>query len=80
MSSSRWKHIVEIQILPWALDGLELGSNVLEVGPGYGATTDLLQDRVGSLTCVEIDHALACGSPKFHPDIRGDEIDCSQLF
>src|ERR1017187_6264205 len=58
-SSSRWKHILETQILPWTLDGLELGSNVLEVGPGYGATTDLLQDRVERLTCVEIDPALA---------------------
>lgn len=58
-SSSRWKHIVETHILPWTLDGLELGSNVLEVGPAYGATTDLLQDRVERLTCVEIDPALA---------------------
>ncbi len=58
-SSSHWKHTVETQILPWALDGLDLGSNVLEVGPGYGATTDLLHDRVKHLTCVEIDSSLA---------------------
>jgi SAM-dependent methyltransferase len=50
---------VETQILPWALEGLELGSNVLEVGPGYGMTTDLLHDRVEHLTCVEIDSTLA---------------------
>ena len=50
---------METQILPWALDGLELGSNVLEVGPGYGVTSDLLHQRVEHLTCVEIDRSLA---------------------
>jgi SAM-dependent methyltransferase len=58
-SSSRWKQIVGTEILPWALDGLDLGSNVLEVGPGYGLTTAHLHDRVEHLTCIEIDKALA---------------------
>src|SRR5277367_5463851 len=58
-SSSHWKAEVETHILPWTLEGLELGSNVLEVGPGYGVTTDLLRNRVKHLTCVEIDSALA---------------------
>jgi SAM-dependent methyltransferase len=70
-SSSRWKHTVETQILPWALDGLELGSNVLEVGPGYGATTDRLRDRVEHLTCVEIDPALA---EKLHRRTAGQNV------
>jgi SAM-dependent methyltransferase len=39
--------------------GLELGSDVLEIGPGYGAATEQLCSRVGHLTCVEIDRALA---------------------
>ena len=58
-SSSRWKRTVETQVLPWTLEGIELGSNVLEVGPGYGATTDLLLGRVAHLTCVEVDGRLA---------------------
>ena len=29
-------------ILPWALGEVDLGNDVLEVGPGYGATTDVL--------------------------------------
>lgn len=58
-SSSRWKHTVGTQILPWALEGLELGCDVLEVGPGYGATTERLQEQVEHLTCVEIDRTLA---------------------
>lgn len=58
-SSSLWKQTVETQVLPWAFEGLDLGSNVLEVGPGYGVTTDRLYDLVDHLTCVEIDSALA---------------------
>jgi SAM-dependent methyltransferase len=46
-------------VLPWSLDGLELGSEVLEIGPGYGAATELLHSRVGRLTCVEVDPKLA---------------------
>jgi SAM-dependent methyltransferase len=54
-SSSRWKRVVEQYALPWTLEGLDLGPRVLEVGPGYGAATDVLRHRVTQLTCVEID-------------------------
>jgi hypothetical protein len=56
--SARWKQTLEMQVMPWALKGVELGSNVLEVGPGPGLTTDILPQRVTHLTCVEIDRAL----------------------
>jgi len=58
-SSSPWKKAVGDRILPWALEGLELGPNVLEVGPGYGAVTERLYNCVDRLTCVEIDRKLA---------------------
>ena len=58
-SSSRWRQTVEEFIVPWVLDGIELGSDVLEIGPGYGATTDVLYTRARQLTCVEIDPKLA---------------------
>jgi|SRR5712692_5838149 len=57
--SARWKDTVEKYAMPWTLDKIDLGSNVLEVGPGPGVTTDLLRTRVEHLTCVEIDRALA---------------------
>jgi SAM-dependent methyltransferase len=57
--SAYWKNTVETYILPWVLDGVDIGSNVLEVGPGPGVTTDLLRARVARLTCVEIDQTLA---------------------
>lgn len=43
------------KLLPWGLDGVALGDRVLEVGPGFGATTRLLVSRVPELTVVEID-------------------------
>jgi SAM-dependent methyltransferase len=57
--SAYWRKAVETYILPWVLDGLDIGANVLEVGPGPGVTTDLLRGRVEHLTCVEIDRAFA---------------------
>ena len=57
--SARWKSAVETYILPWTLEGLDLGANVLEVGPGPGATTDLLRRRVERLTCVEVNRSMA---------------------
>jgi SAM-dependent methyltransferase len=50
---------VEDKVLPWALEGADLGTEVLEIGPGYGATTRVLRRRVPKLTALEIDLALA---------------------
>jgi SAM-dependent methyltransferase len=57
--SGWWSKTLKEQVLPWVLDGVDLGANVLEVGPGPGLTTDLLRTRASRLTCVEIDKALA---------------------
>ena len=57
--SAYWRRAVETRIFPWALKDVDLGFNVLEVGPGPGVTTDLLCARVPRLTCVEIDKSLA---------------------
>jgi SAM-dependent methyltransferase len=57
--SKSWKNTVETHIVPWVLDGVDLGPNVLEVGPGPGLTTDLLRGRAKHLTCVEIDRGFA---------------------
>ena len=54
-----WRNAVREFIIPWALGQGELGDDVLEVGPGYGATTDVFREKVARLTAVEIDHDLA---------------------
>jgi SAM-dependent methyltransferase len=58
-SSARWKQVVQRYALPWVLEDVELGGEVLEIGPGYGAATEVLQGQVGRLTCVESDRDLA---------------------
>ena len=57
--SPYWKNAVETYILPWTLEGVNLGSDLLEIGPGPGIATDLLRTRVPRLTCVEIDRSFA---------------------
>ena len=54
-----WRALMRDTILPRALAGIDLGEDVLEVGPGYGATTDVLAASVPRLTAVEIDSELA---------------------
>lgn len=46
------------EYLGQALDQVDLGPDVLEVGPGPGFTTDILRHKTKSLTAVEIDPAL----------------------
>jgi SAM-dependent methyltransferase len=58
-SSAEWAEAVERWIIPWVLDSLDLGDDVLEVGPGPGLTTDILRMTVPRLTAVEIDPDLA---------------------
>jgi SAM-dependent methyltransferase len=58
-ASPEWRQVVEEIVLPAALRDIDLGDDVIEVGPGPGFTTDVLRTRVTHLTTVEIDGALA---------------------
>jgi SAM-dependent methyltransferase len=57
--SDYWRKALEAEIFPWALDGIDLGQELLEIGPGPGLTTDILRTRASSVTSIEIDPALA---------------------
>jgi SAM-dependent methyltransferase len=57
--SDEWRQMIRDVILPWAMGTTDLGDDVLEVGPGYGATTDVLSRGAGHVTAVEIDADLA---------------------
>jgi len=61
LNSSKWKRTVREEIVPWSLAGVDLGDNVLELGPGPGITTDVLRQAQRRLTCLEIDAKLADG-------------------
>lgn len=58
-NSNRWRQVVGQFALPWTLEGIDLGAQALEVGPGYGAATEHLARRTGHLTCVEINRRMA---------------------
>lgn len=58
-ASAKWEQLMRENLLPDALAGIELGDNVLELGPGPGLTTVALAAKTPHLTAVEIDPALA---------------------
>jgi ubiquinone/menaquinone biosynthesis C-methylase UbiE len=57
--SDEWRAYVREVSIPWAMGDRSLGDDVLEIGPGYGATTDVFSERADRLTVVEIDPELA---------------------
>jgi SAM-dependent methyltransferase len=58
-SSPEWAEAVERWIVPAVIKDLDLGDDVLEVGPGPGLTTDVLRRLVPRLTAVEVNQSLA---------------------
>ena len=74
-----WRRTVEERLLPWALAGADLGSDVLEIGPGPGLTTDVLARRVLRLTALEIDATLATALRRRHAAVRVVEGDATAM-
>jgi SAM-dependent methyltransferase len=58
-SSDEWADALKQWVVPSALEGVDLGDDVLEVGPGPGRTTELLCTMTRHLTAVEVDKGLA---------------------
>lgn len=58
-ASSEWGEFLREVVLPAALAGVDLGDDVIEIGPGPGLTTDVIREAVPQLTAVEIDADLA---------------------
>jgi ubiquinone/menaquinone biosynthesis C-methylase UbiE len=54
-----WRRMTRRQLVPWLLQGAELGEHVLELGAGPGATTEELRRRAGRVTSVEYSHEFA---------------------
>ena len=79
-SSPEWARLVEDELLPWVLDGCELGDDLLEAGPGPGLTTDVLRHKVAHLTAVELDPGTlegrlrAAGFGQARVDVAGDRV------
>ena len=73
-ASAEWAEAVERWIIPWVLDSVDLGDDVLEVGPGPGLTTDVLRQHVPHLTAVEIHPDLAAALKERMEDTNVDVI------
>ena len=54
-----WGWVTRRQLLPWVLQGSELGEHVLELGAGPGAATEELGRLAARVTSLEYDHAFA---------------------
>ncbi len=56
-SSRWWSRRVEEKLLPWGVGAVDLGDDVLEIGPGFGATTRQLATRLAKLTVLELEES-----------------------
>jgi SAM-dependent methyltransferase len=57
--STEWAQHIQTDILPWLTRDVDLGTDMLEIGPGPGAATEWLRHRVPRLTAIELDKAAA---------------------
>jgi ubiquinone/menaquinone biosynthesis C-methylase UbiE len=55
----QWAERMHTEVLPWVTDQVDLGEQMLEVGPGPGATTEWLRHRVKRLFAVEFEKPAA---------------------
>ncbi len=58
-ASTEWGEFLRTVVLPASLAGVDLGDDVLEIGPGPGLTTDVIRGVAHTLTAVELDADLA---------------------
>jgi SAM-dependent methyltransferase len=58
-TSPEWAQHLQTDILPALTRDIDLGDQMLEIGPGPGAATEWLRSRVGKLTAIEVDEAAA---------------------
>jgi ubiquinone/menaquinone biosynthesis C-methylase UbiE len=58
-ASPEWACCLQTDILPVVTAGIDLGKDVLEIGPGPGAATGWLAERVAQLTTLETDEDAA---------------------
>jgi len=79
--SPEWAAHLQAQILPVVTAGISLGQDMLEIGPGPGAATAWLQERVAHLTVLEPDQAAAARLAARYPDsnITVDIGDATQM-
>src|SRR5271166_6565530 len=74
-ASTSWRSLLRKDLLPWMMDGSDLGDHLLELGSGPGATTGELRGMARSVTCLEYDKTFAAelhASGKSTRVVQGD--------
>lgn len=79
--SLEWAADLRAQILPVVTAGVSLGKDMLEIGPGPGAATGWLLERVTRLTALEADEAAATRLAARYPgsNVTVDIGDATQM-
>jgi SAM-dependent methyltransferase len=79
--SPEWAADLQAEILPVVTAGVSLGKDMLEIGPGPGAATAWLLERVGHLTVLEADEAAAARLAARYPggNVTVDTGDAVQM-
>jgi ubiquinone/menaquinone biosynthesis C-methylase UbiE len=72
--SPEWAEYLQSEVLPRVVDGVELGTRMLEIGPGPGASTDWLRHRVGHLTALELEEEAAARLTERFADADNVEV------
>jgi len=75
-ASPEWAKLVAEVIVPHTVGERDLGDDLLEIGPGYGATTAPLAARAAHLTALEVDPRLAARLKTRYADDDRVEIVC----
>jgi SAM-dependent methyltransferase len=73
--SAGWNAVVRDYIVPDTLAGLDVGKDVLEIGPGFGATTAVLAESCELLTALEYDRRLARRLQRLYPQVTVNQGD-----
>jgi SAM-dependent methyltransferase len=55
LGTAEWAAFLHEEVLPVVTQGVDLGDDLLEIGPGPGAATEWLRHRVKRLVAVELD-------------------------
>ena len=59
LGTAEWAAFLHDEVLPAVTAGVDLGDNLLEIGPGPGAATEWLRHRVKRLVALELEPAAA---------------------
>jgi ubiquinone/menaquinone biosynthesis C-methylase UbiE len=73
--SPEWAAFIQTDLLPGLTRDIDLGRRMLEIGPGPGATTDWLRQRVDELAVVEIDPDAAAALRVRFPESNVEVLD-----